>query len=269
MANGNFGGGDGTDSFPFLVEDAADLDAVRTKPRSSRFRQVSNIDMSSWGVFEPIGPSQYTWFSGIYDGAGYTINNLSINSDAAYVGLFFILDNGRVKNLGLVDANVVSTGGSFSKCGALTGGVRAGSPTSPTFENCYATGSVNGLGISGGLCGGRMADVFLFLNCYSNCSVAGGVGVGGLVGEFSSSSKPDTVAIDSCYSSGVISGGGECGGVVGSVDAPSIFKDTYSLVDEITRTGGSNTNFGKFSGTLVDSAYLEGCYALDSMVFRG
>ena len=42
MANGKFGGGDGSVAKPFLVEDAADLDAIRTKP-TFQFKMTKNM----------------------------------------------------------------------------------------------------------------------------------------------------------------------------------------------------------------------------------
>ncbi len=74
-----------------------------------KFTLTSNIDMSN-RFFTPIGSETYP-FKGIFNGAGYSINNLTIDSYSALVlistaetvgSLFGVVDGGQIKNVGLV-----------------------------------------------------------------------------------------------------------------------------------------------------------------------
>lgn len=85
MANGLFGGGDGTAEDPYLVEDAADMDAVRNF-KGSHFKQTADIDLSSWGEWLPYaGYSTVTYKStywyGSYDGNNFSIINMHFGPD--------------------------------------------------------------------------------------------------------------------------------------------------------------------------------------------
>lgn len=173
MANGNFGGGDGTVNNPFLVEDAYDLDAVRNN-LSAHYKQVNDIDLSDWGNWEPIGQKYSDPFQGVYDGNGHKIINLNANKNGL-VGLFGVL-YGTCTNLGIVKCNVNSTG---MRCGALAGHVR-----SSIVRNCYSTGVVSGTTLVGGLTG-QMDSNSTVENVYSSCEVTGSNDTGGIAGEIS------------------------------------------------------------------------------------
>jgi len=106
-----FSGGTGTQSNPYIVTTAAQLQNVMYYP-TSHFRQAANISLE--GVdFIPIGTSA-TPFSGSYDGNGYSISDLTINvnDDRAYVGLFAYV-TGKISNVKLknFDINVSLSSG--------------------------------------------------------------------------------------------------------------------------------------------------------------
>jgi hypothetical protein len=83
-------------------------------------------------------------FSGTFAGLGHTLNNLTINSSQNNVGLIGSASNATIRDLGLTDVNVSSTG---SNVGALLGS------GSGTITNDYSTGQVSGYSIVGGLIG--------------------------------------------------------------------------------------------------------------------
>ena len=63
---------------------------------------MADIDLSSVENWEPIG-NDSTKFTGIFDGNGHVIKNMTINRpDTNYVGLFGYTDSGsEIKNIGL------------------------------------------------------------------------------------------------------------------------------------------------------------------------
>ena len=140
---------------------------------------------------------QGTAFSGIFDGNGFRIRNLTMVGHD-YLGLMgTIRDEGQVWNLGVVDANVVGTG----SCIGILAGANSGHVT-----NCYSTGAVSGEGEVGGLVGENDGHVN---NGYSTGMVSGKSYVGGLVGH------NDDGSITASYSTGAVRGEGAIGGLVG------------------------------------------------------
>jgi len=81
---GQFSGGMGTQSDPFIVATATELDSVRFH-LDSCFLQVADIDLgteqySSGTGWQPLASySTFGPFTGFYNGNGYTIGNLTIN----------------------------------------------------------------------------------------------------------------------------------------------------------------------------------------------
>lgn len=94
MANGNFGGGDGTALAPYLVEDADDFFAVRdTLALKKHYKQTGNIDFS--GKTKSANQILY----GTYDGNGFKLTNFVIDSDL-FADTFFIYTlHGSIINL--------------------------------------------------------------------------------------------------------------------------------------------------------------------------
>ena len=89
-----------------LVNTVNDLQNVQNN-LSGTYALGTNIDASAtanWhdgAGFVPIGDLEYQ-FSGSFNGQGFAINNLTINSSAAYVGLF---GNDRIRRLGAEPRN--------------------------------------------------------------------------------------------------------------------------------------------------------------------
>ncbi|MBQ8574888.1 MAG: hypothetical protein IJ447_02445 [Clostridia bacterium] len=76
---------------------------------NASFIMTADVDMSVVDGFAPVGGAEVA-FSGIFDGSGKTVKNLTIDGTAK-VGLFGVLDSATVKNVKLVNVNVTSTGG--------------------------------------------------------------------------------------------------------------------------------------------------------------
>ena len=196
-ANAKYSGGSGTADDPYKIANVADLLALAadTGDYDKHFVLTTDIDLDpnlpgnrifTTAVIAPdTDNSNYrTSFTGVFDGNGHTIRNLTIDANGSendYLGLFgYLCLEGEIKNLGI--ENVSITGGDYSYClGGLVGDNYEG-----TISNCYSTGVVTGGNNSyslGGMAGWNLDGNIS--NCYSTAAVTGGDGsseLGGLVG---------------------------------------------------------------------------------------
>lgn len=106
----------------------------------------NDIDLKS-EEWMPIGRGDKA-FQGTFDGCGYTISNLYINTPAHDIGLFGYTSNGKVMNFTLHNAYVNGKG--KQEVGAI-----AGSPFTSSYSNITLTGNVKVEGYSyvGGMFG--------------------------------------------------------------------------------------------------------------------
>jgi len=166
---------------------------------------MADIDLSGISWSRAVIPELY----GHFDGNGFIIQNLTI-SGKNYLGLFGIIaQGGEVKNLGVVDVQVLGT---EDHIGALVG------RSDGTLTHCFSSGTVSGNNAVGGLVGAT-ADGGEFAarprgggpitDCYSTCTVSGIESVGGLVGYTGN-------VVVNCYSAGSVAGDRSVGGLVGT-----------------------------------------------------
>jgi hypothetical protein len=174
-----------------------------------------------------IYPFDDTAFTGIFDGNGHKILNLTIDDGGAgnnFIGLLGYINGGEVRNLGLEDGSVsgdwyvgglvgINDYGKIIDChftGSISGYISVGGLVgvnwNGSISDCYSTGDVNGVDWVGGLTSWNDSNVF---NCYSTGDVSGNDEVGGLVGE-------NWNSISNCYSTGDVNGVDYVGGLVGS-----------------------------------------------------
>ena len=255
-AGGSFGGGSGTLSDPYVIEDVRDLQNMSGN-LSAHYVLGNDIDASATAVwnggagFEPVGgiPNRFT---GSLDGRGHTIRGLYIDRPAATrVGLFGWME-GEVRNVGVVDCDVT---------GEYDVGGLAGS-NAGLVDGSYATGNVTGTDLVGGLIGFNSEDI---RGSHAEGNVTGVQAVGGLVGasgfsteercHFSGSVRgTDAVGglvgdnggklLDS-YAAGTVSGTSSVGGVVGTIrmNAGRVSNSHYD-VDVMLINGGHHVTFG-------------------------
>ncbi|MDR2016037.1 MAG: hypothetical protein LBP90_00280 [Burkholderiales bacterium] len=169
--NGRFGGGIGTSSNPYIVQDAADLDAVRYN-LAANYRLVFDINMLTYfparlsdyagSGWQPIGDS-VTPFTGTFDGAGHAIIGLRISRPAAdHVGLFGYTYNATIQNLNVFNSGI--TGRNY------VGGLVGAQVGSGIFY-CTTNGSVTGQYYVGGLVGGQGSS--RIVKSYASVSIKG------------------------------------------------------------------------------------------------
>jgi hypothetical protein len=122
-----------------------------------------NIDCSdtpNWDEsdgFEPIGTDYERAFTGIFDGAGHTISDLTIRrSGEMYVGLFGYINSATIKNLNLKDAKITGQAYIGSLVGTAAGEslIQAVSAVNTADDTgVFAIGDGDGGAYAGGLLG--------------------------------------------------------------------------------------------------------------------
>ena len=130
-----------------------------------------NGNTEGFRVWTPIG-NLNAWYSGSFDGNGYTVSGLYFNkSDVEDVGLFGFIRNTTVENVGVIDSYF---------CGGITVGSVVGRNVMSTVRNCYNTSFVSGNYFVGGVVGTNNQGIVQ--SCYNTGSVSGNYHVGGVAG---------------------------------------------------------------------------------------
>jgi filamentous hemagglutinin family protein len=220
---------------------------------------IDASDTVNWNAgagFAPIGDS-VTEFTGTFDGLGHSIDQLTINRDNGYVGLFGHTDTtSKIRNVGLTDATITGqyyvgalVGVNFGTLtdsyatGNVSGNLYVGGLVGVNYSaitNSYATGSVSGTDGGGGLVGANFGGTIT--DSYATNNVSGYNNVGGLVG-FNS-----TGTVTSSYAKGSVSGTDNVGGLVG---------ENAGTISGSHATGGS-VNPRELVLTLINSGSLPG-----------
>ena len=235
----------GTKSNPYKISSAKDLAFLswtiyNNKPyknnvfgtyyfyRDKYFKQTANIDLSE-NYWQPIGMTYnregsniYRYFSGNYDGNGYSISGLktlygTTNGDS-YQGLFGYVYSystsypSEIKNVKLVNADV--------KGNSYVGGVIGYTASSyTTILNCSVDGNITGLSNVGGIIGSGSADIS---NCINNAEVMGETNIGGIIG------RPLNSEILNSYNFGLLNGSSNVGGIVGIISNSLTLENCYN-----------------------------------------
>lgn len=190
-----FEAGNGTETDPYIIATAAQLDEVRNFP-SACFELSKDIDLSSYLNSNSSGWTPIKDFTGKFDGKKHTIKGLWISlSWIDNVGLFANIqvssDNKR--------ASVSNLFVNISKKG-ITGGNRVGGICGNSYygniENCMVTGDISGYQYVGGIVGYSSG----YSSIISQCASSGNViaiddYVGGILGYYDS-----VCSIENCYS---------------------------------------------------------------------
>ncbi len=239
--------------------------------------------MHDWA---PIGSSTSRYFSGRYDGGGYTITNMTLES-GSYKGLFGCMKGGMLKNIVIAESDISFTG-NYSYIGIVVGAVDQDSAV--IVRNCINYSNINAENSNyiGGIVGGMYspnnvfgADNLTIVNCINYGQVNGDSYVGGIIGYYYS--RPTTeptrnismYGIEKCDNFGAISGNALVGGICGSFEIASnrfdgvedIYFQYCSNNGTITGNGGNVGGLGGLVGYLgnVAQAILE-CYNTGNVI---
>ena len=165
-------------------------------------------DITLTETWTPIG-TENAPFKGTFDGQGYTITNLKIDS-GDYTGLIGVLDAGTVKNVKFASVNISTTG---TDVGAAVGRII----NNGKVKNVQVlSGSVSGAKRVGGVVGcikayGSVAD------CSNAATVSATTyNVGGIVGAAYYTETGKAMQISGCTNTGAVTSDGVgAGGIVG------------------------------------------------------
>ena len=193
-------------------------------------------------------------FSGIFDGQNYEIQNLYENTEKA--GLFEKI-NATIKNLGLVNVDMIATGNS--------GGISSAYYGSKLY-NIYVSGNITGKNV-GGIVGNGGGSTE-FINCCNLANVQGAEGAAGIVKYADIGSN---INIVNSYNLGEIIGMGTrdsydaVGGIIGAAYNTGTRKIINSCsLGEISKPKGIGRNF--YYAWDATPFELQNCYYLDSII---
>ncbi|MCL2138178.1 MAG: InlB B-repeat-containing protein, partial [Treponema sp.] len=218
-------------AIPVTQANAAAFNEYANSPEGlgRHYALAQDITLGQGNNWTPIGASASP-FTGGFNGKGFTVSNLAMNSTANYQGMFgYIGTGGLVKNTALINANV--KGGSYA--GGLAG------HSSGTVEGCYVTGSVSGSFYVGGIAGFNSGTV---RNCYATSNVNCNSNAGGIVG----CNNNGTVL--NCFTTGRISGITGIGGIAG-LNSMGTIRDCAALNSIITMSSSASTGIGRVTGS--------------------
>lgn len=290
----------GTETDPYIIKTAGQL---------KHFADMVNEGVTFYGLYVSLGsdiylnditnweswditPPDNSWaaigtydkpFQGIFDGREHTISGIYINTTASGQGLFGCVNNGTIKNVGVVASYIKGAtwiGGvvgqndgkdnptSIVNCynaGNITGSAGVGGiigDNNDTLINCYNIGKISGIYDIGGIAGDNHGKIEY---CYNTGNVTGIVSgddhenyIGGITGTCF-----DTVA--NCFNTGDITGIGTgqsaAGGIVG-MPYDLFYCKIYNCYNT-GRVTGSNYS-GSISG--IKSSMIEKCYYLNTSV---
>lgn len=227
--NPKFEAGNGTETDPYIIATAAQLDEVRNFP-SACFELSKDIDLSSYLNSNSSGWTPIKNFTGKFDGKKHTIKGLWISlSSIENVGLFANIQGSSDNKMASVSNLFVN----ISKEG-ITGGNRVGGICGYSYygniENCMVTGYISGYQYVGGIVGYSSG-----YSSISQCASSGNIiatddYVGGILGyQYASCS------IENCYS-------------IANVKAESSYSYVYGI-------GGYAENC-YFAGTISGGNYV-------------
>ncbi len=210
---------------------------------------VLNIDLDLGGeAWTPIGNTNNR-FSGKFDGGGYEISGLFIESSSDYQGLFGYINDATITN--------VSVSGSVSGKGYV-GGVVGRAVSNSKITNCNNSATVTGNSDQVGGIVGYTDTSSTITDCNNSgdiTSLSGYGSVGGIVGSA-------TYIVKNCYNSGTITATGSSyrnvGGVAGFAGSSSTVTSCYNS-GVVVASGTDTNNVGGVVGNNCNST-VASCY---------
>ena len=223
--------------------------------------------------------STYSTFAGIFDGQKYEIRNLYIkNSNKHAIGLFGIMLNCKVKNLGITGTIKADSDTFNNYIGAICGKIYGYA----NIENCYSKCDITSE--QGTYVGGLIGNLYTFtnksyiINSYNSGNITGSNEVSGIIGQVGDWANRN-VADDSiiylinCYNSGIISGSSTyIGGIIGKARYVPVYLSDCHNTGNIMSTENSGSEFGGVIGniTSIGKNYtLKRCYNTGDIMSTG
>ena len=260
-----FGGGNGTEAEPFLIENLGHLRTMHDTLKLGKdywFRLMADIDAKTLANWEPLNVEEPYNIKVHFDGNGHKISNLKSNN-ARYAGFFGVL-YGECHDVTFEKCSVSQNTGYV--CGILGGyagtGEKKATLTNVSLVNCSVTST--GAAPCGGMFG--MAANADFVNCSAEgTSVESGNastdsskhGYGGIAGQIKGS-----VTFLRCSFDGSVKGARLVGGIAGYVNCAGSFTGCHNS-GEITSyqvtTSVDGARAGGIAGHVNAGTQIYGC----------
>lgn len=196
------------------ISSAADFSKISANPDGNF---VLTADISLNGEFVPISN-----FSGVLDGQGYTISNLTLVASASLPTVaFFITNSGTIKNLAFTNVSITGIDEEKTNWAAAIAATNAG-----TIECCYVKGTIGGAYRAAGICAHNSGTI---KNCYAVATVSAAVECG----EIAAVSEAGSL-IESCYA------------------VPQVYSDVYNTgaIAAYAYTGATIRKCVAFAGSI-------------------
>ena len=260
----DFYGGDGSESSPWQISNEDQLLKVNENVGANYIlvEDITLVGSYSGALIAPVDTSAGS-FCGVFDGNGYTIEDLTITGSSDYVGLFGrVHDNGVVENLTLENVDIAGD----EYVGSLVG------RSDGCIIDCHVVNSdPTSTGVSGYMYVGGLIGLTGQGHAVSDCTAAVGVSatnnfVGGLIGQ-------NNAYVWDCSASGTVestivtvsSSAGYAGGLIGW-HGSSRLTDSYASGDVIS--SGSRTG-GLVGEANITSESIINCYATGDVSYTG
>jgi hypothetical protein len=221
-----------------------------------KYIQLANISLSAYQA--GAGWTPISVFSGTYDGNGFNILDLKINTNAnIHVGLFGEL-TGTVRNVFLLGIDIKYTGTGAYYVGGICGFANGGA-----ISRCYITGAAFGYRFIGGCFGyndsSNINSVFCGVNVSSTQTAASSV-IGGLGG-----GTINDLLIDDCVATGNVSFARSAGGgFLGSLGSDAVRMGTIrrcASFGSVTLISAYNISYNQTAGFLAaNNGFIYDCY---------
>lgn len=191
-----------------------------------------NLEGSEESQWRPIGDDSNA-YAGTFDGGGFEVSGLYIDSASSYQGLFGATNGATIANIGV--------SGTISGKENV-GGIVGYSTNTSKVSNCYSDVDITAGKNVGGIVGWNEATVE---NCYNKGSIGGMQIIGGIVGYNYISNYAFSVTVENCYN-------------VGKVHYSYYYDSSYSSSSS-SRCGvvGSNASGSTTTNSYYDSS-IEG-----------
>ncbi|BBM89100.1 hypothetical protein COTS27_00793 [Spirochaetota bacterium] len=258
------GSGTGTESDPYRIDNAPELELVsylvntsNTVYGSRHYRITTDIDLGSVGLpwdgsairegFPIIGLEESP-FTGTFDCAANTISNLYIHRTINSVGLLGSVREATIKDCILTNVDILG----LTNVGTLVGRVHGG-----TVTNSRAAGTVLGFEDVGGLIGETFSNVMVTNSSAMTTVTSTEYNGGGLVGN-----NYGHVTIRDSHAGGTVTGFHTIGGLVGQNTNNSTIINSYAT-GNVTRfiSNSANANAGGLVGRNIHNSTVTNSYA--------
>ncbi len=228
--------------------DGAALNSTLTSDLAGYYILAVDVDLNSVS-WTPVG-SDSTPFTGIFDGGGRSISNLTINASGSdnYQG-FFGYNSGKLINICLTESSVIGSGYVGALAGNNSGGI---------IIDCNIAGYATGTSNIGGLAGANTGTI-------TNCSFSGNVSgttnnIGGLI-------EYNAGQVFSSHSTGTIAAYEHVGGLIGKNDNAVYNSYATGSVSVADNYAGGLT--GENYGGIIINCYATGAVSGEGYYYEG